>query len=86
MANRSGLVVGAVETLSNGYSERAAILPMVATEPGRAPKTVGTDNAHDLADFVEWCRQRGVSPCSGQRECAAEQCDRGSTGVRPARR
>lgn len=62
MEHRSGLVVGAVVTHADGYGERAAALAMLDTLPGRHPRTVAADKAYDTRDFVQACRQRGVTP------------------------
>lgn len=62
MENRSGLVVAAVVMHANGMGERAAALAMLETVPGKHPKTVTADKAYDTRDFVQGCRQRGVTP------------------------
>jgi transposase len=62
MENRSGLVVGAVVTHADGLGERAAALAMLDTLPGAHPKTLGADKAYDTQDFVQACRERGVTP------------------------
>ena len=62
MENRSGLVVSAVVTHADGKGERAAALAMLGTVPGQHPKTLGADKAYDVRDFVQACRERGVTP------------------------
>lgn len=62
MENRSGLVVGAVVTHADGKGERTAALAMLGTMPGKHPKTLGADKAYDVRDFVQACRERGVTP------------------------
>jgi hypothetical protein len=62
MEHRCGLVVAAVVTPADGLGERAAALAMLDTVPGAHPKTVAADKAYDTSDFVDACRQRGVTP------------------------
>ena len=62
MENRSGLVVSSVVTHADGQGERAAALAMLDALPGKHPKTLGTDKAYDVREFVRACRERGVTP------------------------
>ncbi len=62
MEHRSGLVVSAVVTHADGYDERAAALAMLDTLPGKHPRTVAADKAHDTRDFAQACRQLCVTP------------------------
>ena len=49
-------------THAEGTGERAAVLAMLDTLPGRQPKTVAADKAYDTRDFVDACRRRRVTP------------------------
>ena len=62
MENRSGLVVGAVVSYADGFSERASALRLLDCVPGRHAKTVGADKAYDTRDFVRDCRVRHLTP------------------------
>jgi transposase len=62
MENRNALVVDQRLTQASGTAEREAALAMLAAQPGAGQKTVGADKAFDTADFVEDCRQIGVTP------------------------
>jgi IS5 family transposase len=76
MENRSGLVVGAVVTHADGFGERAAALAMLDAVPGSAPRTLGADKAYDTRDFVQACRERGVTP-----HVAANNTDQRSSAI-----
>jgi len=62
MENRSGFVVGALVTHTDGTGEGAAALAILDTVPGKQPKRVGADEAYDTRDFVAACRERKVTP------------------------
>ena len=62
MEHRSGLVVGAVVTHADGMGERAAALAMLDALSGTPVKTLAADKAYDTRDFIDACRQRGVTP------------------------
>ncbi len=64
MENRLGLVVGAMVTHADGNGERAAVLAMLDTAPGRSisAKTLGADKAYDTREFVAACRERNNTP------------------------
>lgn len=68
MENRSGLVVGAVVTHADGTGERLAAVAMLDTTPKLPGRTVGADKAYDTRDFVDACRERGVTPHVAQNE------------------
>jgi transposase len=70
MENRSGLVVGAVVTHADGTGERLAALAMLDKTPKQPTRTIGADKAYDTRDFVDACRQRGVTPHVAQNEHA----------------
>ena len=61
MENRNGLVVDHRLTQASGTAEREAALEMIAAQAGSARKTVGADKAYDSADFIEACRELGVT-------------------------
>ncbi len=62
MENRSGLVVGAVVSHTDGFRERASALRLLDRVPGRRAKTLGTDKGYDMRDFVRDYRTRKVTP------------------------
>ena len=62
MENRNGLVVDHRLTQASGTAEREAALEMLAAQGGSARKTVGADKAYDSADFIEACRELGITP------------------------
>ncbi|CAB3802055.1 hypothetical protein LMG28614_05535 [Paraburkholderia ultramafica] len=63
MENRSGLVVGAVASHADGFSERVSVLRLLDYVPGTHAKTVGADKIYDTRDFVSDCRaHRQESP------------------------
>lgn len=62
MENRSGLVIGAVVTHADGTGERLAALSLLDATPKQRTRTIGADKAYDTRDFVDACRQRGVTP------------------------
>jgi transposase len=62
--NRSGLIVDAMATQSDGTAERDAALLMVHERwrNGRRIRSVAADKAYDVADFVGTLRQMDVLP------------------------
>ena len=60
--NRNGLVVDARLTQANGYAERSAALEMLGDLPEGPRVTLGADKGYDTQDFVEGCRELGVTP------------------------
>jgi transposase len=62
MENRNGLVVDRRLTQPSGTAEREAALAMLQDQPGAGQKTVGADKAYDTADFVQACREIGITP------------------------
>jgi transposase len=62
MENRNGLVVDARLTQADGYGERSAALEMLRELPAGPHATLGADKGYDTQDFVEGCRQLGVTP------------------------
>lgn len=62
MENRSGLVVGAMVTTTDGFGERRAALALLDAMGSRRRKTLGADKAYDTTDFVAECRKRRVTP------------------------
>ena len=79
--NHNGLVIDTRLTQANGTAEREATLEMLAELPDEARKTVGADNAYDIAPFVEGCREIMVTPhvaqnTSRQRSCIDQRTTR----------
>jgi transposase len=63
MDHRHGLPVDVEITDATGYAERQAALKMLDRLPERTGRrTVAGDKAYDTADFVEGCRERGITP------------------------
>jgi transposase len=62
MEHRHGVPVDVEVTEASGYAERAAALTMVDRQPPRTKRTLAADKGYDTADFVEACRDRGVTP------------------------
>jgi IS5 family transposase len=63
MENRNGLVVDVEMTRATGTSEREAGLKMLRrSRRGKRRLTVGADKQYDTKDFVQGCRQLGVTP------------------------
>ena len=60
--NRNGLIVDAEVFQANGTAERDAALVMLEKLPGGQPVTVGGDKGFDTRDFVQECRNLGVTP------------------------
>jgi transposase len=61
MENRNGLLVDLRIDEANGRAERDVALEMLAAV-GRTRRTVGADKGYDTRDFVEGCRERGITP------------------------
>ena len=63
MENRSGLLVDACLTQSDGHAERVAALHMIEPHADRPrPITLGGDKGFDSADFVNELRSMAVTP------------------------
>jgi len=63
MDNRNGLLVDVRIAEANGFAERDVALGMLATETARwRRRTVGGDKGYDRRNFVERCREIGVTP------------------------
>ena len=59
--NRTALVVDVELTEANGTAEREAALRMLKRSAPTA-KSVGADKNYDTAEFVQTCRQLGITP------------------------
>jgi len=59
--NRNGLVKDLRVTEANGLCEREAALAMIDAHVDRGA-TIGADSAYNTKDFVEDCRERGITP------------------------
>jgi transposase len=68
MENRNALVVDRRLTQATGTAEREAALEMLKEQPGEGQKTVGADKAFDTADFIQGCREIGVTPHVAQND------------------
>ena len=63
MENRNGLLVDLRVDPATGYGERVGALAMLDEHLGsRDGVTLGADAGYDTADFIEGCRDRGVTP------------------------
>ena len=62
MEHRHGLIVDVEVTQANGTAEREAALEMLDRLPPRPRRTAAADKAYDTKQFVEDCRERGVTP------------------------
>jgi transposase len=62
MEHRHGLIVDVEVTQANGTAEREAALEMLDRLPPRKRRTAAADKAYDTKQFVEDCRERGVTP------------------------
>lgn len=63
MENRNGLIVDLRVEPATGYGERVGALAMLDEHlPDRQGITLGADAGYDTADFVDACRERGVTP------------------------
>lgn len=77
MEHRHGLIVDVEVTQANGTAEREAALEMLDRLPPRKRRTAAADKAYDTKQFVEDCRDRGVTPhvamnISGSRDSAID--------------
>jgi transposase len=64
MENRNGLVVDTEATIASGTAEVEAALVMLdrLRESSKNPSTIGADKSYHCQQFVNGCRERGVSP------------------------
>lgn len=62
MENRCGLIADMSLVAATGHAERDTALAMLEGLGGTARITVGADRGYDTKDFVEDCRNLGVSP------------------------
>lgn len=62
MENRNGLIVDILLTQADGHAERRATLRMLDRQNPRGRITLGADKGYDTLDFIEACRERGVTP------------------------
>lgn len=63
MENRNGLLLDLRMSPANGTAEREQALNMLRQElPGTRRMTVGADKAYDTRDFVNSCRDIGITP------------------------
>lgn len=68
LENRSGLLVDIRLSQATGTAERDMALEMLRALPGSYPVTVGADRGYDTREFVEDCRELGVTPHVAQNE------------------
>lgn len=66
--NRHGLLVDLQVSTATGYAERKTALEMVDDHVQRERATLGADRAYDTRDFVDDCRERGVTPHVAQND------------------
>ncbi len=63
MDHRYGLLVDVEVTAATGFAEREAALKMLDRLPKRSGRrTIAADKGYDTADFVQGCRERGITP------------------------
>jgi transposase len=62
MENRHGLLVDLQITEANGRAERETAYEMLMKLPAGSRKTVGGDKGFDDRQFVQGCRENGVTP------------------------
>lgn len=63
MENRNGLIVDLKVEPATGYGERIGALAMLDTHlRDRDGITLGADAGYDTADFIDGCRERGITP------------------------
>jgi transposase len=62
MEHRHGLIVDVEVTQANGTAEREAALEMLDRLPPRKRRTAAADKAYDTKQFVDDCRERGITP------------------------
>jgi transposase len=66
--NRHGLLVDLQVSTASGYAERENALEMLDEHVSRQRVTLGADRAYDTRDFVDDCRERGVTPHVAQND------------------
>jgi transposase len=66
--NRHGLLVDLQVSTATGYAERETALAMLDEHVPRERATLGADRAYDTRDFVDDCRERGVTPHVAQND------------------
>jgi transposase len=66
--NRHGLLVDLQVSTATGYAERETALKMLDEHVPRERRTLGADRAYDTRDFVDDCRERGVTPHVAQND------------------
>jgi transposase len=65
--NRSSLIVAVDLTQADGYAERRTALELLRSLPRtKRRRTVAADKAYDTVDFVDGCRELGVTPQYGR--------------------
>jgi transposase len=84
MANRHGLIVGAVATRASGHAERLAALPLVGPHADRPQRlTLGGDKGFDTQDFVAELREINVTPHLAQNTSGRRSAIDGRTTRHP---
>jgi transposase len=69
MENRHGLLIDLRVAEASGLAERRVALEMIdAALPGERRITLGADRGYHCRDFVEQCRERGVTPHVADKE------------------
>jgi IS5 family transposase len=66
--NRHGLLVDLQLSTATGYAERETALEMLEEHMPRQRATLGADRAYDTRDFVDDCREIGVTPHIAQND------------------
>lgn len=66
--NRHGILVDLRVSTATGYAEREVALDMLDTTDHAPRYTVGADRGYDTRDFVEDCRDIGVTPHVAQHQ------------------
>jgi transposase len=63
MENRNGLIIDTLVAKATGFAERETALEMLDRSlPGKRRITLGGDKGYDVAQFVDDCRARNVTP------------------------
>ncbi len=62
MENRNGLIADILVSSPTGRSERDSALVMIARTINSSQPTLGADAGYATKDFVENCRNRGITP------------------------
>ena len=83
--NRNGMLVDLRVAEANGTAERSVALQMLA-DHGRKGTTVGADRGYDTQDFIEGCRQLGVTPHVAQHTSRRRSRSDGRTTRHPGYR